>query len=283
MALVSQQSLTQHWLCNASLEIVPNVANKYAESLNQQVKPNQFIYVTFLPTATIQSILTAVDWIQKAQGIPVVHIPARHFIDYAHLKNFACELINAHVQHILLLAGDRRDPLGEFASSLDLLDTGLFNQAFKSVGFAAHPEGHPAVNRKVLQQSMLKKQQWAQAYQINAYFITQFVLDAKKVIVWLKKTQQQISLPIYLGLPGIVTTKQLLTFSRLAGVSWWRLMTLLVRSPWRWLRLMGSGSPLKSIQTLSSSQKKGHIHIQGLHFYTFGGFKKTTEWLNQQE
>ena len=71
------------------------------------------------------------------------HIPARLIQNQAMLNDWISMYQNeAGVDEALLLAGGLKKPLGDFDSSMQLIESGLFDKAgFKRLHVAGHPEG----------------------------------------------------------------------------------------------------------------------------------------------
>ncbi|WP_119342856.1 glycine cleavage T C-terminal barrel domain-containing protein [Facilibium subflavum] len=275
--------IVNRWLSQASIEIVPRIFNQITD-LENYILPGQYLYITYLPNEDFQAIIETAVIVQSYGGIPVAHIPARHIKDQSHLYRYVDALKNAGVRHVLLLAGDREKSLGCFQSTVDLLKTNLFDgNAFESIGFAAHPEGHPKIKQDELFKAIQCKVQWAQLQPCRCYFITQFVFHAKSILKWQNQLSGVQMLPVYMGLPGPTKPKALLAFAKLANIGWLKLLSMIVRNPTRWFRFAGRWSPEEIINHLASFQQtRPDSFIKGLHFYTFGGFKPTARWLKRK-
>ena len=275
--------LSREWMQQASIEVVPGVMKRLANP-EECLGKNQFVYITFLPQADYDSVINAAKIVQASQAVPVAHIGARHLRDRQHLENYIQALNETGVRHVLLLAGDRSTPVGPYDSSLALLETGLFdNGVFDSVGFAAHPAGHPQVAEQALRQAEQQKTEWGRQQPCRVYLLTQFVFDARDLFQWLAQYKQGDSLPVIAGLPGLTKTRTLLKFASMAGAGWGRVLGMFLRKPLHWLRFATNWSPDPLIAELAEyCQKQPQCSVDGLHFYTFGGFKRTALWLKDQ-
>lgn len=268
------------WLQQASIEIMPRPGLDVS-TLQPYMSPSQLVYITFMANSQIEQITQTAQHIQQAGSIPVAHIPARHLPDKDYLKDYVQALKETGVKHVLLLAGGRSEPVGQLSNSMELLATGLFdNGAFDSVGFAAHPNGHPAVAESTLKQSMQEKVTWAQQEPCSAYFITQFVFESKLIKRWLASLDPTHMLPIEIGLPGLTRTKTLMRFASIAGITNKQLMSMVLRHPWQWLRFLTQWSPKPIVEDIAAYYANHpEIPLRGLHFFTFGGFQRTAQWL----
>lgn len=279
-----QQPTITNWLRQASIEIMPST-NLSQDALAELVMPGQKVYITYMANSSIEQVTDLVKRLQAAGAEPVAHIPARQLVSQQQLQDYVQALHEYQVEHVLLLAGGPPQPAGPYSDSMELLQTGLFDgQAFKSVGFAAHPHGHPYTDQATLEQAMQYKIDWASRQDCSAYFITQFVFEAKPLLQWLDNVDTSNMLPIDIGLPGITRTKTLLRFASIGGISWQQIMSMIVRHPWQWFKFLTQWSPEPIIETLAHYyQQTNHSQIAGLHFYTFGGFKSTAKWLKRYQ
>lgn len=275
-----QKNIVDSWLRQASLEIMPNT-QLTDEALSKNIMPDQKIYITFMGNSHIKQVIDLAKRLQNIGAIPVAHIAARHLYSKQQLHEYVKALQQAQVKHVLLLAGGPPQTAGPLSSSLELIESGLFDDdTFESVGFAAHPDGHPYADQASIQKAMQQKINWAQQQSCSTYFITQFVFESKPILQWLESLDTTNMLPIDIGLPGITQTRTLLRFASIAGISWQQVTSMILRHPWQWLRFLTQWSPKPIIEELAEyHQNNQHSPIAGLHFYTFGGFNKTAEWL----
>lgn len=278
------QASAKQWMAKASIEIVPPGFMKLTNP-QDYLYNNEYVYVTYLPNHSHDSVVNASKAVIEAGARPVAHIGARHIKNLEHLKQYVDSLHQAKVKDVLLLAGDRAQPLGDYHSSIDLIKTGLFDDTFESVGFAAHPGGHPNVNHARLMEAVEAKNQWASDKKSNVYFLTQFVFDANMVIKWIKQDLVNNHLPVYVGLPGLAKPKTLLKFASSAGIGWGRIVAMFLQHPMQWLKFSTKWSPEKQIEVLGKYQLRhqNNCPIKGLHFYTFGAFKSTSNWIKSYQ
>jgi aminomethyltransferase len=282
--LKESNELVNYWLTHASIEIVPTVINRMHD-LSEYELNGQYVYITFLPKGKYENVVKAAQKLMEYGAIPVAHIGARHLRDFKHLKNYVTALKKTGVKHVLLLGGDREQPVGEYDSSLALLQTGLFdNGSFRSVGFGAHPDGHPVVDHQTLYEAIQEKIEWAKNQPTYAYFVTQFVLESCSLLNWYKQISNlEGMLDIYVGLPGLTETKKLFKFVVMSGIGWARIIGMVVRHPIQWSRFLTVYTPTNTIEILAHyALSQDNNHIKGMHFYTFGGFKATAQWLKKQ-
>ena len=118
------------------------------------------------------------------------HFPARIIKDAATLENWIAQYQGeAGVEQALLLAGGVTNPHGDFDSSMQLLETGLFDKAgFKRLHVAGHPEGNkdidPDGSTKNVDAALQWKQKFSETTDAEMALATQFAFDAGPIIQW---------------------------------------------------------------------------------------------------
>lgn len=264
-----------------SVETTPASAAKVA-SFAEHLALGTTVNVTFLPGSEIDDTI-AVATRLRAEGFePVPHIAARSITDAAMLDRILGRLREeAGVTQVLTIAGGLERPLGPFASTMDMLDTGLFEgRGMTRIGVAGHPEGSPDIDETGLRDALLWKNRFAAEHGIEMYIETQFCFDAAAIIAWDKRIRSWgNTLPIHLGVPGLATLKTLLKFAQMSGIG--PSIRVLTRQARNLAKLMLVQAPDRLILDLAAYKATDpDCGIERLHFYPFGGLAKTAEWAN---
>lgn len=252
---------------NFSIEITP-------KSNPSELPHNiQEVSITFLPGADYQDVVAQAKRLRQKGFEPIPHVPARSIRSQHHLYDFVSQLRDeAQIRQMLLIAGSPAEPLGPYASTMDLLETRLFDGL--RVGVAGHPEGMPQFNEEVCDRILALKNTYAQDTGTEMFVMTQWSLDVKTISHWLNRIESFNRLPIYLGIPGPTTPTSLLKFARICGVK-----TSLLGLRQQSVRL----GQLLTIQTPNYLVDAFSDRIDHFHLYTFGGIKRTGAWLTQQQ
>ncbi len=264
-----------------SVETTPTSAakvNRFADHL----APGAAVNVTFLPGSDPADTV-AVSKRLRAEGFePVPHVAARSLADRAALDSFLGRLKDeAGVTQALVVAGGLDRPVGAFASSMDLLATGLFQaHGITRIGVAGHPEGTPDIPEPALKDALLWKNRFAAEHGIDMYIETQFCFDAAAIIAWDRTIRGWGNrLPIHLGTPGLATLKTLLKFAQSSGVGpSIRVLTRQARNLAKLLMVQAPDRLLVELAAYKASDPE--CGIEKLHFYPFGGLAKTADWVN---
>ncbi|MCR9267808.1 MAG: metFprotein, partial [Alphaproteobacteria bacterium] len=109
-----------------SVETTPTSAAKVT-SFADHLPSGTAVNVTFLPGSDFADTVAVATRLRGEGFEPVPHIAARSIADAATLDRFLGRLKDeAGVTQVLAVAGGLDAPVGAFASSMDMLATGLF-------------------------------------------------------------------------------------------------------------------------------------------------------------
>ena len=143
---------------NFSLEIGPKTEVDNLPSLKD-------IYITMLPGGDYKDTSEQATKLTKKGFNPIPHFPARSIQNEDQLKEYVSRCKDGGVKQVLVIGGGR-EPVGKFDSSIQLLETGYFEQM--KIGIAGHPEGSPDISDSKLEEAMKDKKPYAD------YIVTQW-------------------------------------------------------------------------------------------------------------
>ncbi len=200
-------SLLEH----SYLEIVPVPG---IEDRLMQLPARAYVAITCSPTKGVDATMELVERLASQHLRLVPHIAARMVLDRHHLQDILQRLTKSQIESVFVPGGDAPGPLGIYSGSLDLLrDMAEIGHTFKHIGVAAHPEGHPLISESQLLQLLLEKQVFAN------YLVTQMCFDPAALIHWLQKMRKAgVTLPAWIGLPGVADRARLFKLSTRIGV-----------------------------------------------------------------
>jgi methylenetetrahydrofolate reductase (NADPH) len=275
-------SISKDFLNNFSVEVTPNVYIKNKQLLNSMSKQKR-IFVAYIEGSNKEDIINTAKLIAQDGNIPVPHIPARQIKDKSELKNFLDALkFEANVREVLLIAGSNKKPYGEFESSIQLIETGYFNEGFKTIYFAGHPEGNVDIEKSniSLDASLKLKQDFANNTQTNVVLLTQFCFDSNQIIIWANKLREDgIHLPIEIGVAGPAKLTSLIKYSIDCGVG--PSLKILENNFSNIAELATTYSPVDFLNDLIQKiNANKDANIQNIHFYPFGGIKELIKYIN---
>ena len=239
---------------NFSLEISPKTDLDTLPELKD-------VYITFLPGGDFKDTATkSGELVQKGYN-PIPHIPARSIENDNHLKEYINMCKDLGVKQCLVIGGSR-DPVGKFDSSIQLLETGIFDGL--KIGIAGHPEGSPDISDIELEKAMQDKKPYAD------YIVTQWLLDPVPIIDFISKQ----SVPVHVGITGPLKITSLIKFANIVGAK--NSINFLKSNFTKALDLMKPKDPNEIIGKLKD-------HSDNFHIYTFGGLKETNKWLMENK
>jgi methylenetetrahydrofolate reductase (NADPH) len=264
-----------------SIETTPATAVR-VESFKALLPAGTKVNVTFLPgTDYLDTVATAAR-LRNEGMVPVPHIAARSIADAAALEAYLKRLQSqAAVDEALVIGGGVSKPVGSFHSSVQLLQTGLFEKyGIRRIGIAGHPEGTPDIPPAEVEKALQQKKAYAQATGTEMYLVTQFCFEAAPVIRWIEWLRSiGIHLPVSIGVPGPASIKTLLRFAQECGIG--PSMRVITRQAKNVAKLLTVQTPDALLVGLAEFQSNDAARqLQRIHLYPFGGFAKTCGWFS---
>jgi methylenetetrahydrofolate reductase (NADPH) len=207
------------------------------------------------------------------QGYDVVpHLSARLVRDTAQLAEHVARLGGIGVREVFVVAGDAEQPHGPFDGAASLLEAleGL-DHPFERIGITGYPESHPLIDDETTIAAMFAKARHA------SYISSQVCFDPAVTAQWIENVWARgTRLPIYVGVPGVVSRAKLLRVSTRIGIGD-SLRFLRKNSSFagRFLRPGGfSPDPLiDGLGPVVESEK-----VAGFHVFTFNDLEDTEAW-----
>lgn len=268
------------FMSTTTLEVTPGGAAKI-DDFREVLRPNQIVYVTFLPGSDFRDTVTTVKKL-KDQGMrPVPHFAARSIPTKAFFEeNLKMLTAETGVEEALLIGGGVDNPVGEFTESMQILRLGLFEKyGIRSLGVAGHPEGSPDIPAAEVVRAMLDKNEYARQSPMHLYIATQFCFEAEPLIAWDRKIRSEGNeLPIHIGIPGLATIKTLMKHAQACGIG--NSMRFIAKQARNVAKLMTVSEPDKLVRDLAVYKATDPTcGIVQSHLYPLGGLKKSAAWL----
>ncbi len=269
-----------------SIEVIPKTIAKI-ESFTEILPKNTRVYIAHLKNEDIEPMVTAAKRLND-EGFKVMpHMPAREIKNHAMLNNWISMYQNeAGVDEALLLAGSSPEPAGDYDSSIQLIESGLFDKAgFKRLHVAGHPEGNKDIDPdggvKNISDALSWKQEFSKRTDAEMAITTQFCFDANVVKKWADEIKKDgIDIPIHIGIAGPAKLKTLLKFSVECGIG--SSMKILTQRAKDITKLLLPYKPTQILKDLSEFKlQEPEFNIEQVHFFPFGGIKQTSDWVEE--
>ncbi|MDE4172572.1 methylenetetrahydrofolate reductase [Phaeobacter sp. PT47_59] len=273
----------QAFLEGYSIEVMPRTAAK-VEDFRDLLPAGTRVYIAHIEGTPIADMVETAKRLH-AEGYPVMpHFPARIIKDEATLADWIARYQGeADVKQALLLAGGVAEPHGAFDSSMQLLETGLFDKAgFTNLHVAGHPEGNkdidPDGSVKNVMEALLWKQKFAERTDAKMALATQFAFDAKPIIAWADGLKEAgVDLPIHIGIAGPAKLQTLIKFAIACGVG--PSLKVLQKRAMDVSKLLLPYEPTDVIAELAAHKAANpDFNITNVHFFPLGGIKTNATW-----
>lgn len=264
-----------------SIETTPGSAQKIPD-YREHLRPGSDVAVTFLPGSDFADTIGTVKRLRDEGFNPLPHFAARSILSRSHFEEWLRILqYEVGITEAVALAGAVNEPLGEFDSSMALLETGLFDKyGVKRIGVAGHPEGSPDISEEGVREALAWKNAFAERTGAELYVATQFCFESAPLIAWDKRIQAEGNkLPIHIGVPGLATIRTLINHAKACGVG--PSMRFLTRQARNVTKLLTVSAPDKLILDLARYRAADpNCGIKKIHVYPLGGLKKSALWTN---
>ncbi len=270
-----------------SIEVMPRTAAKI-DDFRALLPAGTRIYIAHIAGTPIDEMVATARRL-RTEGFAVMpHFPARSIADTAMLEDWIKRYRNeADVTEALLLGGGEPRPVGALDSSMQMMETGLFDRhGFKRLHIAGHPEGNRDIDRdgstRQVDQALAWKQDFASRTDAAMAIVTQFAFDAKAVTDWAERIQRAgVTLPIHVGIAGPAKLKTLLQFALSCGVG--PSLKVLQKRALDVTRLLAPYEPNEVLAGLAEHKARNpQSLIAQLHLFPLGGIVAAAGWLGRE-
>jgi methylenetetrahydrofolate reductase (NADPH) len=272
-------------------EVIAQLARECSIEMNVQdvrdleasralLPPGKKVYVSHLPKQTWRQTLDACRSVSEVGLDPVPHIPVRLLEDERTLDSFLADAVrSAGVHEVLLIAGDYPHSSGPYTTVADVLRTRKLNEhGLSRVSLAGHPEGHPKVALTEIRRAEREKAELARSLGLEATLLTQFFFEAHPFLDWANQLRSDVpGVRLVGGLSGPASMATLFRYAVRCGVG--PSIRALGARPTSLVKLIGDHGPEHVMRDLASARVAQPDSFDGIHFFCFGGFLRTCEWL----
>ncbi|MGR3501214.1 methylenetetrahydrofolate reductase [Pseudaestuariivita sp.] len=271
------------FLAGYSIEVMPRTAEK-VDDFKTLLAPGTRVYIAHIEGTPIEDMVATAKRLAD-DGFPVMpHFPARIIKDDATLGDWIARYQGeAGVDQALLLAGGVTTPHGEFDSSMQLMETGLFDKAgFTRLHVAGHPEGNRDIDPDGGEANVMEALRWKQAFSertdAQMALATQFAFEAKPIIAWVDAlTAAGIDLPVHIGIAGPAKLQTLIKFAIACGVG--PSLKVLQKRALDVTKLVLPYEPTDVLSELAAHKAANPgFGIEQVHFFPLGGIKTNARW-----
>lgn len=267
-----------------SIEVMPRTAEK-VESFRAILPAGTRVYIAHIDGTPIEDMVATAKRL-NAEGYPVMpHFPARIIKDRATLTDWVARYKGeADVKQGLLLAGGVAQPVGDFQTSMQLLESGAFD-GFERLHVAGHPEGNKDIDPDGSDRMVMEAARWKSAFaertDAKMAMATQFCFEADPVIAWVDRLAAEgVKLPVHIGVAGPAKLQTLIKFAIACGVG--PSLRVLQKRAMDVTKLLLPYEPTEFVAALAA-HKAAHpdFGIEAVHFFPLGGIKTNATWITE--
>ena len=286
--IAGTRSPLRAFLDGATIEVMPRTAAKI-DDFKPLLAPGTRVYIAHIDGTPIEDMVATAKRL-AADGFAVMpHFPARIIADAATLDDWLHRYRGeADVTEALVLAGGVARPVGGFDSSMQLLDTGLFDKhGLTRLHVAGHPEGNKDIDPDGGTTNLDAALRWKQAYAAQTgtemALVTQFVFDAQPMIDWAERLRASgMTLPVHAGVAGPAKLQTLIKFALACGVG--PSLGVLQKRARDLTKLLRPFEPTDVLTALADHKAATPDSlISGAHFFPLGGIRASADWLRDND
>jgi methylenetetrahydrofolate reductase (NADH) len=274
--------------CNALLRIPASIEVTPRQAIESVELPGLFpagtrVYIVDIGIDNDENLVGAAKRVRDLGYVPVPHFAARRLTTRVALEDRVKAMTqDAGVQDVLIIAGGLNKPGGTFSSSIEVLETGLFDKyGIEDIGIAGHPEGSPDFTDEVALEVLKLKASLEERSNARFRIVTQFGFDAAKLIDWAEGLNTHgIRMPVHLGVAGPAKLTTLIKYAAVCGVGN-SLSMLKKRSSLT--TLVTRFSPDSIVEPVEKHvATKPSSAIKQIHVFPFGGIANAATWLRER-
>ena len=278
--------VVKNFLDGFSIEVTPRAASKI-DNFADFIPKGTLIYIAHIEGTPIEDMASTAKKINEQGFKPMPHFPARIIKDKNVLQDWISRYQNeADVKNALLIAGGANKPYGDYDSSIQLIESELFDKSnFLNLHIAGHPEGStdidPDGSTKNVDEALSWKNEFSKRTDASMAITTQFSFDSKTVIDWASNLKQSgIDIPIHIGIAGPAKLQTLLRYSLECGVG--ASIKIIQKRALDLTKLLLPYKPTTIISELANYKADNpDFNIDKVHFFPLGGVKQVSDFVKE--
>ena len=280
------ENLITKFLDGYSIEVTPKAASKI-ENFADVLPKGTRVYIAHIEGTPIDEMVATAKKIYDDGFVAMPHFPARIIQNSNTLDEWIKRYKNeANVEEALVIAGGANKPYGDFDSSIQLIETGLFDRnEFKRIHVAGHPEGNkdidPDGSNKNVSGALSWKNEFSKRTDASIALATQFCFESEPVIKWINSIKEEgIDIPVHIGIAGPAKLQTLIKYSVECGVG--ASIKVLQKRAKDITKLLKPYKPDTVLKELALYKNENpSFNIEQVHFFPLGGIKQVTEYVKE--
>ena len=240
--------------------------------------PDSEVSVTASPVKGMQATVELTDRIRALGHRPIPHISARLVESRGYTAELARWTKAEGYDRIFVVAGDAEEPHGPYDGAHAFLrDFFEEDHGASTIGITSYPDGHAIIPRVECHEQLHMKQALIEEAGLAGWASTQMCFDTDLIVSWLKTERDAgFTLPVHLGIPGVVDRAKLMTMGVRLGIG--ASLRYLKKNRAAVTKLMTAGhyDPDDILEPMVEELEG--LGIEALHVFTFNQVDHTDEW-----
>jgi methylenetetrahydrofolate reductase (NADPH) len=256
-------------------EIVPM---KSVEQAIEDLPPRAHVSVTCSPAKGIAATQELTERLLGLGHHPVPHLAARLVEGPEHATGLAAWLRLHEIGEVFVIAGDAPEPVGPYEGALAFLrDLLAADPGVRRVGITGYPDGHAMIDDAEVSRQLHAKQALLAEAGVAGWVSTQMCFDEERIKSWIEVERAAgLTLPIRLGVPGVVDRTRLMTMGTRLGIG--ASMRYLAKNRSTVMQLMAPGGFDPTDMVVAFADDAEQLGIETLHSFTFNAVADTRAW-----
>jgi methylenetetrahydrofolate reductase (NADPH) len=262
-------------VANLHYELVPM---KSIDQAIDALPPSADVSITCSP---VKGIPPTLEYAERMIGLghrPIPHLAARMVESRDDAAKLAVWLREHELAEVYVIAGDAPVPHGPYEGALAFIRDLLDNEpGVQRIGIAGYPDGHALIEPAVIKEQLHLKQSLLNEAGVGGWVSTQMCFDDSTIRSWLQTERADgLTLPIRLGVPGVVDRARLMTMGTRLGIG--ASLRYLSKNRSTVMQLMAPGGYDPTDMVVAFADDAKALGIEALHSFTFNAVADTRTW-----
>ena len=256
-------------------EIVPMTS---IDEAIEALPPRSRVSITCSPVKGIAATLEYTERLLELGHQAIPHLAARLVSGPDEARDLAHWVRDHGVFEVFVIAGDAAEPVGIYEGALPFIrDFLTADPGVERVGITGYPDGHAMIDDALLDDQLHAKQAMLEEFGVGGWISTQMCFDEAMIRDWICRVRAAgISLPIRLGVPGVVDRTRLMKMGTRLGIG--TSMRFLAKNRSTVMRLMAPGGYDPTDLVVAFADDAEDLGVEALHSFTFNAVADTRAW-----
>lgn len=243
-----------------------------------ELPPAAAVSVTCSPVHGIPVTLEHTERLLELGHRPTPHLAARKVEGVSDAAELARWLRDHDVREVFVVAGDAPEAAGPYEGALPFIaDLLAADPGLERVGITGYPDGHTLIEPAVVDEQLRAKQHLLRSAGVDGWISTQMCLHDGAIRSWIDRVRADgITLPIRLGVPGVVDRTRLMKMGTRLGIG--ASMRYLSKNRSTVMHLMAPGGFDPTDLVAAFADDAEALGIEALHSFTFNSVAHTRAW-----